>query len=155
MKIEVFDNRIEPALKSLKRAVLKEGVSKEMKRRAFSEKPSVRRKREQAEARKKRRKAERRAGGGTTEDLRRPEKANEGARMMGRKHKNHVAAQPDPVEISTSDRAILAEAYQAGLIVAWKRDAERGYRLTVTGRADDYVEVTRLTRYLERLKGVA
>jgi hypothetical protein len=75
--------------------------------------------------------------------------------MMGRKQKNQVAAQPDPVEISTGDRAILAEAYQAGLIVAWKRDAERGYRLTVPGRADDYVEVTKLTRYLEKLKGVA
>ena len=61
MKIEVFDNQIEPALKSLKRAMLKEGVFKEMKRRAFYEKPSVKRKRKQAEARKKRRKAERRA----------------------------------------------------------------------------------------------
>ena len=74
---------------------------------------------------------------------------------MGLQHKDHVAARPDPVEISTSDRAILGEAYQAGLIVAWKRDAERGYRLTVSGRADDYVEVTKLTRYLERLKGMA
>jgi hypothetical protein len=44
---------------------------------------------------------------------------------MGLQHKDHVAARPDPVEISTSDRAILGEAYQAGLIVAWKRDAER------------------------------
>ena len=61
MKIEVFDNQIEPALKSLKRAMLKEGVFKEMKRRAFYEKPSVRRKRKRAEALKKRRKAERRA----------------------------------------------------------------------------------------------
>ena len=61
MKIEVFDNQIEPALKSLKRAMLNEGVFKEMKRRAFYEKPSVKRKRKQAEARKKRRKAERRA----------------------------------------------------------------------------------------------
>ena len=61
VKIEVFDNQIELALKSLQRAMLKEGVFKEMKQRAFSEKPSVRRKRKQAEARKKRRKAERRA----------------------------------------------------------------------------------------------
>jgi small subunit ribosomal protein S21 len=61
VKIEVFDNQIEPALKSLKRAMLKEGVFKEMKRRAFYEKPSVRRKRKRAEALKKRRKAERRA----------------------------------------------------------------------------------------------
>ena len=52
MKIEVFDNQIEPALKSLKREMLKGGVFKEMKRRAYYEKPSVKRKRKQAEARK-------------------------------------------------------------------------------------------------------
>ena len=61
MKIEVFDNQIEPALKSLKREMLKDGVFKEMKRRAYYEKPSVKRKRKQAEARKKRLKAARRA----------------------------------------------------------------------------------------------
>jgi small subunit ribosomal protein S21 len=57
LKIEVFDNQIEPALKSLKREMLKGGVFKEMKRRAYYEKPSVKRKRKQAEARRKRRKA--------------------------------------------------------------------------------------------------
>ena len=41
--------------------MLKEGVFQEMKRRAFYEKPSVKRKRKQAEARKKRRKAMKRA----------------------------------------------------------------------------------------------
>ena len=61
MRIEVFDNQIEPALKALKREMLKGGVFKEMKRRAYYEKPSVKRKRKQAEARKKRRKAARRA----------------------------------------------------------------------------------------------
>lgn len=61
MRIEVVDNQIEPALKALKRELLKGGVFKEMKRRAFYEKPSVKRKRKQAEARKKRRKAARRA----------------------------------------------------------------------------------------------
>ena len=60
MRIEVFDNQIEPALKALKREMLKGGVFKEMKRRAYYEKPSVKRKRKQAEARKKRRKAARR-----------------------------------------------------------------------------------------------
>ena len=60
MKIEVFDNQIEPALKALKEGMLKDGVFKEMKRRAYYEKPSVKRKRKQAEARKKRRKAARR-----------------------------------------------------------------------------------------------
>lgn len=62
MRIEVVDNQIEPALKALKREMLKAGVFKEMKRRAFYEKPSVKRKRKQAEARKKRRKAARRSG---------------------------------------------------------------------------------------------
>jgi small subunit ribosomal protein S21 len=61
LKIEVFDNQIEAALKSLKREMLKEGLFKEMKLRAFYEKPSVKRKRKQAEARKKRRKAARRS----------------------------------------------------------------------------------------------
>ncbi len=57
VKIEVVDNQIEPALKALKKEMLKGGVFKEMKRRAYYEKPSVKRKRKQAEARKKRRKA--------------------------------------------------------------------------------------------------
>jgi small subunit ribosomal protein S21 len=61
VRIPVFDNQIEPALKSLKREMLKEGLFKEMKLRAFYEKPSVKRKRKQAEARKKRRKAARRS----------------------------------------------------------------------------------------------
>jgi small subunit ribosomal protein S21 len=41
--------------------MLKGGVFKEMKRRAFYEKPSVKRKRKRAEARRKRLKAARRA----------------------------------------------------------------------------------------------
>jgi small subunit ribosomal protein S21 len=57
LRIEVFDNQIEPALKSLKREMLKDGLFKQMKLRAFYEKPSVKRKRKQAEARRKRRKA--------------------------------------------------------------------------------------------------
>jgi small subunit ribosomal protein S21 len=61
VRIEVFDNQIEPALKSLKREMLKGGVFKEMKRRAYYEKPSVKRKRKQAEAQRKRLKAARRS----------------------------------------------------------------------------------------------
>lgn len=57
MRIEVVDNQVEAALKALKKQMLKGGVFKEMKRRAYYEKPSVKRKRKQAEARKKRRKA--------------------------------------------------------------------------------------------------
>ena len=55
VKIEVFDNQIEGALKALKKQMLKEGLFQEMKRRAHYEKPSVKRKRKAAQARKKRR----------------------------------------------------------------------------------------------------
>ena len=57
MKIEVRDNQIEPALKALKKLMLKDGLFQEMKRREHYEKPSVKRKRKQALARKKPRKA--------------------------------------------------------------------------------------------------
>ena len=57
MKIDVVDNQIESALKALKKQMVKEGLFKDMKRREYYEKPSVKRKRKQAEARKKRRKA--------------------------------------------------------------------------------------------------
>ena len=57
MKIVVFDNQIEAALKQLKKQMLKEGLIQEMKRRQHYEKPSVKRKRKQAQARKKRRRA--------------------------------------------------------------------------------------------------
>lgn len=57
MKIVVFDNQIEAALKQLKKQMLKEGLIQEMKRRQHYEKPSVKRKRKAAQARKKRRKA--------------------------------------------------------------------------------------------------
>ena len=66
-----------------------------------------------------------------------------------------VPAQPVPLEVSTSERDVLTGAYKAGLIVAWKRDVERGFRLSFAGRADEYVEVNKLTSYLERLKGAA
>jgi small subunit ribosomal protein S21 len=61
VKIEVFDNQIEAALKQLKKQMLKDGLFQEMKRRAHYEKPSVKRKRKSAQARKKRRKAMKRA----------------------------------------------------------------------------------------------
>jgi len=57
MKIDVRDNQIEPALKALKKLMLKDGLFQEMKRREHYEKPSVKRKRKQALARKKLRKA--------------------------------------------------------------------------------------------------
>jgi small subunit ribosomal protein S21 len=57
VRVEVIDNQIEAALKTLKKQMLKGGLFQEMKRRAFYEKPSVKRKRKQAQARKKRRRA--------------------------------------------------------------------------------------------------
>lgn len=60
-RIDVAGNQIEPALKALKKHMLKEGIFQEMKRRAFYEKPSVKRKRKQAQARKRHRKALKRA----------------------------------------------------------------------------------------------
>ena len=71
--------------------------------------------------------------------------------MRPKRTKDVLPAIPHPVESSASDRAVLTVAYKAGLIVAWKRDAERGYRLTFAARPDEYVEVTKLARYLERL----
>src|SRR5512144_1949179 len=61
MRIEVHDNQVESALKTMKKLMRKDGLFKEMKKRAYYEKPSVKRKRKQAEARKKRRKAMKRA----------------------------------------------------------------------------------------------
>ncbi|MBI2526569.1 MAG: 30S ribosomal protein S21 [Candidatus Rokubacteria bacterium] len=61
MRVEVFDNQIEAALKTLKKHMLKDGLFQEMKRRTHYEKPSVKRKRKQAQARKKRRRALQRA----------------------------------------------------------------------------------------------
>jgi hypothetical protein len=55
------------------------------------------------------------------------------------------------VDVAPGDRAALIAAYQAGVITAWKRDPERGYRLSLAGQPDDYVEVGELARYLARL----
>jgi len=57
VKIVVFDNQIEAALKQLKKQMLKDGLFQEMKRRQHYEKPSVKRKRKAAQARKKARRA--------------------------------------------------------------------------------------------------
>jgi hypothetical protein len=59
------------------------------------------------------------------------------------------------VEVSASDRDALIGAFKAGLITAWKLDAERGYRLTFAGARDEYVEVAKLSSYLGRLKATA
>ena len=56
-RIAVAGNQLDLALKALKKHMVKEGIFQEMKRRAFYEKPSVKRKRKQARARKRQRKA--------------------------------------------------------------------------------------------------
>lgn len=75
--------------------------------------------------------------------------------MKAKRTKDVAAPAPAPLEITVSDRARLIAAYQAGVITAWKRDAERGYRLTIPGQPDDYVEVAKLTKYLDKLGGAA
>ena len=55
-------------------------------------------------------------------------------------------------EVSGSDRDMLAAAYKSGLILGWKTDSERGYRLTLANHHDDYVEPARLTTYVEKLR---
>lgn len=57
MEIKVSENNVEGALKVLKRKLQKEGLFREIKRRKFYEKPSVKLKRKREEARKKRMKA--------------------------------------------------------------------------------------------------
>ncbi len=59
MEVKVFDNQLEKALKDLKRKLAKEGIMKELKRRRFYEKPSLKKKRKQKEARKRRQKTQR------------------------------------------------------------------------------------------------
>ena len=58
---------------------------------------------------------------------------------------------PAPAEVLTADRDVLTSAFQKGLIVAWRRDNERGYRLTIRDRGDEYVEVAKLTDFLDKL----
>ena len=60
LEVTVYQNQVEKALKVLKRQMTKEGLLKELKRRRFYEKPSVKKKRKQKEAKKKRKAAMRR-----------------------------------------------------------------------------------------------
>ncbi len=56
MKIKVVDDQLEKAMKALKIRLAKDGMFRELKRRRFYEKPSVRKKRKQQEARRRWRK---------------------------------------------------------------------------------------------------
>ena len=58
--VEVQEDNLERALKTLKKKMQLDGLQKELKMRRFYEKPSVRRRRKMQEAERRRRKARRR-----------------------------------------------------------------------------------------------
>lgn len=60
-EVKVFDNQLEKALKILKRKLAQNGTFKEIKRRRFYEKPSIKKKRKRQEAAKRRAKANKRS----------------------------------------------------------------------------------------------
>jgi small subunit ribosomal protein S21 len=57
LEIIVQKNDIEKAIRDLKRTMQRDGILKEIKKRRFYEKPSVKKKRKQKEAQRRRRKA--------------------------------------------------------------------------------------------------
>ena len=57
LQVTVQGNDMEKAMKTLKRKLLQEGFFRELKRRNFYEKPSVKKKRKRLEAQRRRRKA--------------------------------------------------------------------------------------------------
>ena len=61
MQVTVYQNQVEKALKTLKRRLSNEGVFKELKRKRFYIKPSLRKKLKIKEALKKRKAAKRRS----------------------------------------------------------------------------------------------
>jgi hypothetical protein len=72
--------------------------------------------------------------------------------MKKTRSKATTAAPPPLAEMSRGDRDVLADAYKSGLISGWKADREHGYRLTLGASRDEYVEVAKLTTYLEGLR---
>jgi integrase len=71
------------------------------------------------------------------------------------KAKHAQRAVPPLAEILAPDRNLLTQAYKAGLILGWKHDPERGVRVAVANRLDEYVELTYLSRYLAKLRDVS
>ena len=61
LEVTVYQNQVERALKVLKRQLTKDGLLKELKRRRFYEKPSIKKKLKQKEAKKKRKAAMKRS----------------------------------------------------------------------------------------------
>lgn len=57
MKVVVYNNQIEKAIRELKKKLSQEGFFTEVKDRRFYSKPSIRRKKKRAKAEKRRRKA--------------------------------------------------------------------------------------------------
>ena len=60
LEVQVQDNNVNRAINRLKREIGREGISRELKRRRFYEKPSVAKRRKQREAERRRRKDARR-----------------------------------------------------------------------------------------------
>ncbi|MBU2488175.1 MAG: 30S ribosomal protein S21 [Proteobacteria bacterium] len=61
MEVQVVDNQIERAVKTLKKMLRKEGILTQLKEKRFYEKPSVKKRRKRAKAAKRRRRVEIRA----------------------------------------------------------------------------------------------
>jgi hypothetical protein len=74
---------------------------------------------------------------------------------MKPKRTKAAAAPPPLAEMSGTDKTVLANAYKTGLIMGWSRDSERGYRLTLGDRRDEYVEIAKLATYLDKLRKIA
>jgi hypothetical protein len=72
--------------------------------------------------------------------------------MKSRRTKNTTPAPPPLPDMSGQDRDLLTNAYKTGLIVSWKRDGDRGCRLTLGQGLDEYVEMTNLPGYLQTLR---
>ncbi len=65
MRIDVYDNNVDQAIRVLKKKMIREGMFREMKKRKFFEKPSERKRRKKAEAVRRLRKKIRRSVGVT------------------------------------------------------------------------------------------
>ena len=61
VRIDVYDNNVDQAIRVLKKKMIREGMFREMKKRKFFEKPSERKRRKQAEAVRRLRKKIRRS----------------------------------------------------------------------------------------------
>ena len=61
MRIDVYDNNVDQAIRVLKKKMIREGMFREMKKRKFFEKPSERKRRKRAEAVRRLRKKMRRS----------------------------------------------------------------------------------------------